>query len=164
MSGTSSSFENEERGDLVAFYNSVYVKDMNDYAKKFQSGRDPLTSNQNEPPLSPLPKLRAHHTSPRKVSRKHELYVSPHKKAPSHPGVDSPTTVMRYMIQKSPSKNLNDINRMLRTKEAVHKKRALLQEDGSESPSKKSKLLNSSGGSIVVKRLQNLQQGTPEGV
>ncbi|KAJ8041704.1 Retinoblastoma-like protein 1 [Holothuria leucospilota] len=162
MSGTSTSFENEERGDLVAFYNKVYIGQMNEFATKFQVGRDSSQGNIKEPPLSPLPRMRTHLVSPRKVSRKHELYVSPHKQASGNGSSASPTKVMKYYIQKSPSKNLHDINRMLKTREKVHNKR-VLKLDGSESPSKRSRTENSSSGSLA-RKLQNLQQRDPQGI
>ena len=35
LAGMGSSFEYEDRGDLIKFYNSVYVKKMKNFAKKF---------------------------------------------------------------------------------------------------------------------------------
>ena len=55
---------------------------------------------QDQPKLSPLPQVRPHKSSPRRVSNKHEVYISPHR-----------TTVtkttpkgMSYCINKSPAR------------------------------------------------------------
>ena len=37
MTGTSTSFDQEERGDLILFYNQVYVQKMKAFALKFRA-------------------------------------------------------------------------------------------------------------------------------
>lgn len=54
------------------------------------------------PPLSPFPSVRAQPLSPRRVSQKHSLYVSPHKTSAGGPNyLNNPVT---YRINRSPSK------------------------------------------------------------
>ncbi|EDO46411.1 predicted protein [Nematostella vectensis] len=123
--GGSSSTENSpvletERGDLIEFYNKVFIKTIKNFALKFSSSDRSLES----PPLSPLPIVRNQGHSPRRqVSARHPVYISPHKN-----GVPmTPTTRMLYCFSESPAKNLRDINHMLRQGE--NRKRALLQDD-----------------------------------
>lgn len=45
LAGTSSNFENMERGDLIKFYNSVYVITVQSFVKKFRSNQVSFTSS-----------------------------------------------------------------------------------------------------------------------
>ena len=58
-----------------------------------------LLFGQDMPPLSPLPVQRTHGLSPRRVSHKHSVYVSPHKQT-----VLTPNTRMLYCFSRSPAK------------------------------------------------------------
>lgn len=40
MTGTSTSFDQEERGDLIKFYNQVYVQKMKAFALKFRAAQE----------------------------------------------------------------------------------------------------------------------------
>lgn len=60
MAGTSQNFDGEERGDLIKFYNTVYVPQVKEYANKFGSTR----GNVMNLSLSPLPKGKAPASSP----------------------------------------------------------------------------------------------------
>lgn len=40
MTGTSASFDSEERGDLILFYNQVYVQQMKAFALKFRAAQE----------------------------------------------------------------------------------------------------------------------------
>lgn len=60
MAGTSQNFDGEERGDLIKFYNTVYVPQVKEYANKFGSAR----GNVMNLSLSPLPKGNAPANSP----------------------------------------------------------------------------------------------------
>ena len=55
---------------------------------------------QDIPPLSPLPVLRSHTSSPRRVSSKHSVYISPHKSG----AVMTPNKMMKYCFSRSPAK------------------------------------------------------------
>ncbi|XP_020631199.1 retinoblastoma-like protein 1 [Orbicella faveolata] len=132
----SSSTENSpnidgERGDLIEFYNKVFIKRVKNFALKFSAGDRALDS----PPLSPLPVMKNQAHSPRrKVSTRHPVYISPHKNGVSM----TPTTRLLYCFKESPAEKLRDINQMLKqgTGETSHK-RALLQDDhGTHLPAK----------------------------
>ena len=72
---------------------------MQAFALRFESstnGQDKLDA----PPLSPLPVARPHMLSPRKVSNRHQVYVSPHKKPMTSPSRGG----MTYVVSKSPAK------------------------------------------------------------
>uniref|UniRef100_A0A8D3C1R5 Retinoblastoma-like 1 (p107) n=1 Tax=Scophthalmus maximus TaxID=52904 RepID=A0A8D3C1R5_SCOMX len=142
----------EERGDLIQFYNAVFVLKMKSFALRYADA----------PPLSPFPTVRAQPLSPRRVSQRHSLYVSPHKNSA---GCLTPNSYT-YRINSSPSKELSDINRMIRLG-CVSRKRAFTMEGdvmmssaavACDSPSKKACPENSSSSSpdVLLKRLQDV--------
>ncbi|KAL4235049.1 Retinoblastoma-like protein 1 [Mactra antiquata] len=110
MVGTGSNFEfGEERGDLIQFYNQVFITQIRKYALRFSTNL-----NGDAPPLSPLPATRCHTTSPRRVSSKHSVYISPHKVRGTSPKI--PDRRMLYCFNRSPAKSLKAINNMIRLK------------------------------------------------
>ncbi|XP_064599560.1 retinoblastoma-like protein 1 [Liolophura sinensis] len=125
FSGTGSSFEYEERGDLITFYNQVYVEKMRMFCVKF--------SSQNKkgdcPPLSPLPMPRSQPSSPRRVSTNHSVYICPHKtgSAPT-----TPSKGMSYQFSRSPAKDLRAINNMIKMGERRITVKRSLQVDQEE--------------------------------
>uniref|UniRef100_A0A665TQK6 Retinoblastoma-like protein 1 n=1 Tax=Echeneis naucrates TaxID=173247 RepID=A0A665TQK6_ECHNA len=138
----------EERGDLIQFYNSVFVLKMKSFALRYADA----------PPLSPFPSVRAQPLSPRRVSQRHSLYVSPHKNSASCLTPNSYT----YRINSSPSKELSDINRMIR-QGCVSRKRAFTMEGdvmmssaACDSPSKRACPENGSSPDVLLKRLQDV--------
>ncbi|KAL2296771.1 hypothetical protein Nmel_014819 [Mimus melanotis] len=62
----------EERGDLIKFYNAVYVGRVKSFALKYD------ITNQDHvmeaPPLSPFPSIRQQPVSPRRISQQHSVY------------------------------------------------------------------------------------------
>ncbi|KAI1297169.1 Retinoblastoma-like protein 2 [Halotydeus destructor] len=125
LAGTGSQFDfGEERGDLIMFYNQVYVPEMKSYIMKF-------TTENSSPMLSPLPRLAQNPVSPcRRISQQHKLFISP-MKAPNFP--PSPKRPLSYSFLRSPAKDLNKINLMMKglsDKKPVSKR--ILQDDASE--------------------------------
>uniref|UniRef100_A0A3Q2QYB8 Retinoblastoma-like protein 2 n=1 Tax=Fundulus heteroclitus TaxID=8078 RepID=A0A3Q2QYB8_FUNHE len=118
---TSSSVGERERGDLILFYNNVYIKHMRNFALRY-SPSSPSTGVET-PPLCPYPTLRT--GSPRRMllSSKHSIYISPHTESPS----PSPTNRdrMSYYICTSPPNRLQEINSMIRTGETPSRKRSI---------------------------------------
>uniref|UniRef100_A0A4W5L8K8 RB transcriptional corepressor like 2 n=1 Tax=Hucho hucho TaxID=62062 RepID=A0A4W5L8K8_9TELE len=114
----------EERGDLIHFYNRVYIKQMRHFALRYSP------SSPSSPPLCPYPSLRT--SSPRRVllSHNHSIYISPHNTTGSPP---TPSTTARdkifYYICSSPSNRLAEINSMIRTGETPTKKRSMQLEE-----------------------------------
>uniref|UniRef100_A0A8D3CJ68 Retinoblastoma-like protein 1 n=1 Tax=Scophthalmus maximus TaxID=52904 RepID=A0A8D3CJ68_SCOMX len=148
----------EERGDLIQFYNAVFVLKMKSFALRYATH----DNRADAPPLSPFPTVRAQPLSPRRVSQRHSLYVSPHKNSA---GCLTPNSYT-YRINSSPSKELSDINRMIRLG-CVSRKRAFTMEGdvmmssaavACDSPSKKACPENSSSSSpdVLLKRLQDV--------
>ncbi|KAK5934670.1 hypothetical protein CgunFtcFv8_015045 [Champsocephalus gunnari] len=139
----------EERGDLIQFYNSVFVLKMKSFALRYAVHDNRVDA----PPLSPFPSVRAQPLSPRRVSQRHSLYVSPHKNSAACLTPNSYT----YRINSSPSKELSDINRMIR-QGSVSRKRAFTMEgdvmmsSACDSPSKRACPENSPD--VLLKRLQ----------
>uniref|UniRef100_A0AAR2IVN2 Retinoblastoma-like 1 (p107) n=1 Tax=Pygocentrus nattereri TaxID=42514 RepID=A0AAR2IVN2_PYGNA len=129
----------EERGDLIQFYNSVYVLKMQNFALKYTEA----------PPLSPFPSVRAQRLSPRRISQRHSIYLSPHKNG----SCLTPNSAYTYKFSGSPSKELSDINRMIR-QGGVSKKRAFTMDgDETESPTKR---LTQENDDVLLKRLQDV--------
>uniref|UniRef100_A0A8C7WFU4 Retinoblastoma-associated protein A-box domain-containing protein n=1 Tax=Oncorhynchus mykiss TaxID=8022 RepID=A0A8C7WFU4_ONCMY len=108
--------DQEERGHLIYFYNTVYVKQMKDFVET--------------PPLSPYPCQRIGSLRRLRPSNHHSLYISPHKPS-THP---SPRTGVLYIFSRSPSKSLREISDMMKTFQSRTRKccAAQLQEDGEE--------------------------------
>uniref|UniRef100_A0A8C1Y4U1 Retinoblastoma-like 1 (p107) n=1 Tax=Cyprinus carpio TaxID=7962 RepID=A0A8C1Y4U1_CYPCA len=136
---TEAESESEERGDLIQFYNSVYVLKMKSFALKYMEA----------PPLSPFPSVRAQPLSPRRVSQRHSIFVSPHKNGSSL----TPSTAYTYKFTGSPSKELSSINQMIR-QGGLSKKRAFNME-GEETGSP-SKCLRQENDDVLLKRLQDV--------
>ncbi|XP_070574365.1 retinoblastoma-like protein 1 [Ptychodera flava] len=130
LAGTGSSFEEEDRGDLIKFYNSIYVRKIQTFAMRF-SAQHNAEGSLEAPPLSPLPLVKTHPVSPRRVSSRHSVYISPRKNSTPL----SPSSGMMYCFNRSPAKNLRDINNMIKSGEPRIGKR-LLQDDANDSPKK----------------------------
>jgi len=97
----------QERGDIIMFYNQIFVTEMKKYILRF--------SDNNSPPLSPLPKRTPNPISPftRKISLTHPVYVSPLKTTNL---TISPTKKhSTYCFSISPANDLKAINQMVRT-------------------------------------------------
>uniref|UniRef100_A0A8B9G9Q4 RB transcriptional corepressor like 2 n=1 Tax=Amazona collaria TaxID=241587 RepID=A0A8B9G9Q4_9PSIT len=143
LTGANSDTEEEERGDLIQFYNNIYIEQIKQFALKY-------TSNATDsPPLSPYPFMRL--GSPRRVqlSHKYPVYISPHK----NESVLSPQEKIFYYFSSSPSKRLKEINSMVRTGETPTKKRGILLEDGTEAPAKR---ICQESHTALLRRLQDV--------
>lgn len=136
----------QERGDLITFYNNVYVERVQLFALKYAgSTSDHLTA---APPLSPFPSIRPQAVSPRRVSQQHSIYVSPHKNT----GCLTPRTALLYKFNGSPSKSLEDINSMIK-QDHRSRKRAITIDSDSESPAKR---MCTENDDVLIKRLQDV--------
>ncbi|XP_054104617.1 retinoblastoma-like protein 2 isoform X2 [Callithrix jacchus] len=144
LTGANSDMEEEERGDLIQFYNNIYIKQIKTFAMKYSQA-----NVMDVPPLSPYPFIRT--GSPRRVqlSQNHPVYISPHK----NEAMLSPREKIFYYFSNSPSKRLREINSMIRTGETPTKKRGILLEDGSESPAKR---ICPENHSALLRRLQDV--------
>ncbi|XP_048879356.1 LOW QUALITY PROTEIN: retinoblastoma-like protein 1 [Brienomyrus brachyistius] len=137
----------DERGDLIQFYNSVYVLRMKGFAVKYAV---PSADGRAEaPPLSPFPSVRAQPLSPRRVSQRHFIYVSPHKNG----SCITPSSAFTYKFNGSPSKELNDINRMIRQGGVSRKRVFTMEGDYPDSPSKRP---CQESKDVLLKRLQDV--------
>ncbi|XP_063758404.1 retinoblastoma-like protein 2 isoform X2 [Eleginops maclovinus] len=125
----------EERGDLIHFYNNVYIKQMRGFALR-------LSAAVLE---TPYPSLRT--GSPRRMllSSKHSVYISPHQSA------TPPRDKMCYYICSSPPTRLQEINRMLRSGETPSRKRSAAPDDDAAS-----KRVCSENHSALLRRLQDV--------
>uniref|UniRef100_A0A1B0EYX4 Retinoblastoma-associated protein A-box domain-containing protein n=1 Tax=Phlebotomus papatasi TaxID=29031 RepID=A0A1B0EYX4_PHLPP len=104
LAGTSTSHEKEERGDIIKFYNGVYVLKMQQYAINYFS-----TTATNTVLLSPVPNAQSTMCSPRKLSgcvfvqnlEKKDLLMSPG------------SVVLSVFDSPSKSNDLNEINELI---------------------------------------------------
>ncbi|XP_036274595.1 retinoblastoma-like protein 1 isoform X2 [Pipistrellus kuhlii] len=143
----SSASVREERGDLIKFYNTVYVGRVKSFALKYDlSNQDHMME---APPLSPFPHIKQQPGSPRRISQQHSVYVSPHKNGSGL----TPRTALLYKFNGSPSKSLKDINNMIREGEQRTKKRAIAIDGDAESPAKR---LCQENDDVLLKRLQDV--------
>ncbi|PKK18707.1 retinoblastoma-like 1 [Columba livia] len=144
---SSSELETEERGDLIKFYNAVYVARVKSFALKYDvTNQDHVV---DAPPLSPFPHIKQQAGSPRRISQQHSLYVSPHKNG----ACLTPRSALMYKFSGSPSKSLKDINNMIKQGEHRSKKRAITIDSDTESPTKR---LCQENDDVLLKRLQDV--------
>ena len=115
--------DGEERGDLIKFYNDVFMHRLQEFGLKFKRSRQA-----EAPPLSPLPKLRVTPQSPcRKVSENHSVFIRPLKQAPSDVvtfNPSSPHKPLSYSFSRSPAKDLAAINALMRNERDQRKSSA----------------------------------------
>ncbi|KAG9475232.1 retinoblastoma-like protein 2 isoform X2 [Eleutherodactylus coqui] len=145
ITGASSDMEEEERGDLVHFYNNIYIGNMKSFALKYSQ------ANASEAtPLSPYPSMRI--LSPRRVklSHSHPIFIYPHNEDSA---TLSPREKISYYFNLSPAKKLQEINSMVRTGETPTKKRGILLEEGSESPAKR---ICQENHNVLYRKLQDV--------
>jgi len=95
MAGTSQNFDGEERGDLIKFYNTVYVPQVKDFANKFG-----LRGSVMNLSLSPLPKGKALANSPVRRVTSSIMTRTLDPKAISA----SPAPQLSYCSSRSPAK------------------------------------------------------------
>ncbi|RXN30063.1 retinoblastoma 2 isoform X1 [Labeo rohita] len=139
--------QEEERGDLIRFYNHVYIKQIKPFALRYSSNSP--KNGAEAPPLCPYPSLRI--GSPRRVllSHNHSIYISPHKTG----SPISPRDKIFYYVSSSPSNRLREINSMIRTGETPTKKRSIALEEEQQSPAKR---LCQENQTALLRRLQDV--------
>jgi hypothetical protein len=86
------------------FYNKVFISLIKNYALRFTPGET------EAPTLSPLPTIRKASPSPRRLSQKHAIFVSPH--TPS--SLQLSPRAKKYVVQRSPAAHLHEINEAMR--------------------------------------------------
>lgn len=147
MAGTSQDFGTERRGDLIKFYNTVYVPQVKEVANKLGLARGSTQTLT----LSPLPKSKALTNSPVRRVTDSILTRTLDPKAITA----SPAPQLSYCFSRSPAKDLEAINKMMismNARKCVGKR--LLSDDTDvemaegPSPIKKS--------TTVVRKLENI--------
>ncbi|XP_076753665.1 retinoblastoma-like protein 1 isoform X3 [Xylocopa sonorina] len=105
MAGTSQNFGEETRGDLIKFYNTVYVPQVKEVANKLGLARGSVTNLS----LSPLPKGKPPASSPvRRVTSSIMTRTLDPKAITA-----SPAPQLSYCFSRSPAKDLEAINKMM---------------------------------------------------
>ncbi|GAA6233456.1 retinoblastoma-like protein 2 isoform X1 [Lates japonicus] len=95
----------EQRGNLIYFYNQVYTTKMQHFAKQFA-----LTSGGDTPPLSPYPRQWKASPLRHQLSSSPSIFISPYNPETHSP----PTTGLCYFFNSSPPERLREINNMIR--------------------------------------------------
>lgn len=139
--------EKEERGDLIKFYNNIYVGRVKTFVLKYDAAHQDHVVE--APPLSPFPRIKQQPVSPRRISQQHSVYVSPHKNG----ACLTPKTALLYRFNGSPSKSLKEINNMIKQEGQRTKKRAISIDSDTESPAKR---LCQENDDVLLKRLQDV--------
>uniref|UniRef100_A0A8C7PC87 Retinoblastoma-like 2 (p130) n=1 Tax=Oncorhynchus mykiss TaxID=8022 RepID=A0A8C7PC87_ONCMY len=118
----------EERGDLIHFYNRVYIKQILYSANLSLFALSFVLKTNSSPPLCLYPSLRT--SSPRRVllSHNHSIYISPHKASDSPPTATAQDKI-DYYICSGPANRLAEINSMIRTGETPTKKHSMQLEE-----------------------------------
>jgi len=161
--------DGEERGDLIKFYNAVFLPLVQDYAMRFKKSSSGSTGSM--PPLSPLPQLRANPSSPRrKVSEAHSVFTRPLRPSNGAPALHnhtSPVKPLSYSFSRSPAKNLAAINEMVASEGARRAevaeararvpKRLLVDEEGEEAA--QAKVLVVEGGLVKHQQMVSMLLG-----
>uniref|UniRef100_A0A8C1X2Z9 Retinoblastoma-like protein 2 n=1 Tax=Cyprinus carpio TaxID=7962 RepID=A0A8C1X2Z9_CYPCA len=139
--------QEEERGDLIRFYNHVYIKQIKQFTLRYSSNSP--KNRAEAPPICPYPSLRI--GSPRRVllSHNHSIYISPHKTG----SPITPRDKIFYYVSSSPSNRLREINSMIRTGETPTKKRSIAPEEEQQSPAKR---LCQENQTALLRRLQDV--------
>lgn len=98
MAATSHIFGSEERGDLIKFYNTVYVPEVKSFAEKFGASRGGNIANLMLSPL-PTPRPASKVSAVRRVTDSVMTRVLDPKEI-----VASPAPRLHYCFSRSPSK------------------------------------------------------------
>ncbi|XP_055627696.1 retinoblastoma family protein-like isoform X2 [Toxorhynchites rutilus septentrionalis] len=127
LAGVSVQHGVEERGDIILFYNTVYVKLMQDFAIQFGN------VDERSLILSPPPKTpnRSVLLSPKQVDGRISLYVTPMDRKSDLK--ESPNSIT-FMFDRSPAKDLEEINRIVKNTNISSCKRSLSDPDSYDHP------------------------------
>ncbi|KAE8752134.1 hypothetical protein FOCC_FOCC001296 [Frankliniella occidentalis] len=142
--GTSNNFRGEVRGDLIKFYNEVFVTKMKAFAQKF-------CSDQNDSlPLSPLPVCKSQPSVPRRrVTDKLPVFIS--SLNPQDVTV-SPSKLLDYKFSRSPARDLRAINNMIQVDGTRKVAKRLLADDSTDEAS----LPKISANDLVSRKLHSI--------
>uniref|UniRef100_A0AAX7SYC2 Retinoblastoma-associated protein B-box domain-containing protein n=1 Tax=Astatotilapia calliptera TaxID=8154 RepID=A0AAX7SYC2_ASTCA len=138
----------EERGNLIHFYNQVYTTKMQHFAKQFAQ-----TSLRDTPPLSPYP--RQWKASPRcyQLSNSPSISISPYNTETPSPH----RTGLCYYFNSSPPELLREINNMIKTGRSPNMRcYAVSLDRDEEGDGSSAKRLRLDGQSAWQRRLRNV--------
>ncbi|TWW67439.1 Retinoblastoma-like protein 2 130 kDa retinoblastoma-associated protein, partial [Takifugu flavidus] len=95
----------ELRGNLIGFYNQVYVARMSPFAMQFK----PIAGMET-PVSSPYPRQRKKASHRQRLSSKYSIYISPYNRATPSPG----SPIFSYTTNSSSRECLKELNNLLR--------------------------------------------------
>ncbi|EDS45670.1 retinoblastoma-family protein [Culex quinquefasciatus] len=128
LAGVSMQHGSEERGDIIMFYNKVYVPLMQEFAIPFGNG-DKRSLMLSPPPKTPS---RSVMQSPKQIDGRISLYITPMDRKCADLK-ESPNSVT-YLIDRSPAKDLDVINRIVKNASITGCKRSLNDPESYEPP------------------------------
>lgn len=108
LAGVSMQHGAEERGDIIMFYNKIYVPLMQDFAIPFGKEGEQRSLMLSPPPRTPNRSLMQ---SPRQIDGRISLYVTPMDRSLNLK--ESPGAIT-YLFDRSPAKDLDAINRIVK--------------------------------------------------
>lgn len=108
LAGVSMQHGAEERGDIIMFYNRIYVPLMQDFAIPFGKEGEQRSLMLSPPPRTPNRSLMQ---SPRQIDGRISLYVTPMDRSLNLK--ESPGAIT-YLFDRSPAKDLDAINRIVK--------------------------------------------------
>lgn len=151
MAGVSVQHGSEERGDIIQFYNTVYINVMQPLAVRLGNEDDASLI------LSPIPRAtnRSVLLSPKQVDGRIPLYVTPLDK--SNDLKESPNS-RTYFFDRSPAKELQEINRITSSGPVNSCKRSLSNPDSYQQRSMKT----SKWDRLITDRQQQESNGNPK--
>ncbi|TMS13363.1 retinoblastoma-like protein 2 [Larimichthys crocea] len=140
----------EERGNLIYFYNQVYTTKMEGFAKKFAP-----TPGGETPPSSPYPRQFRGSSRRRRLSSSHSIFISPYNTE----STSRHTSGLCYYFNSSPPERLREINIMVKTGRSPIR-RSLVSLDGDdeeENDGPSAKRLHLDDQSAWQRRLRNVE-------
>ncbi|XP_014249755.1 retinoblastoma-like protein 2 [Cimex lectularius] len=129
--------EQEEKGDIIKFYNEIYIQKVKELTKKFrnQGENDRLV-------LSPIPTRKCTPVNcPKRVSESLPIYLSGHKRY-----LSPNSNPLNYYFAKSPAKDLKAINMMVSHEMIPKLGRQLLNDNAPNVPA----------GSLATRRVRDV--------
>ncbi|KAF4520339.1 hypothetical protein B566_EDAN004399 [Ephemera danica] len=148
----------EKRGDLIVFYNKVYVIHMKDFSVKFSDN-----PNNAALVLSPLPAPKSQPMSPKvRVAESCNLFISALDRNSAQESPARAVGTLAYYFSRSPVETLRQINNMVNSNPSAPRVGKRILQDDSEtteiivgidgsSPTKKV-----CTGPVVTRKIQNL--------
>ncbi|XP_059476247.1 retinoblastoma-like protein 1 isoform X2 [Neocloeon triangulifer] len=141
----------EERGDLIIFYNNVYVQHMRNFSVKFSDSANPDSLL-----LSPLPTPKIAPMSPKVQINGNKIYISTLDRSSL---VDSPIKApgtLQYLFSRSPNDTLRQINKLVSSPVPMLGKRTINLDDTETTEEANTDVSPAKKPTAVVRKIQHI--------